>query len=343
RHGARLHPDNQASGRGADLRSAVWHIQSSHWRTLAGGRCVQQRRQGAGALFHAEPDSAAQREYRPGSPFRTGLLSAARRGGAFPLCRSGDAAAHGPPTPGRCRISARPAGRHRTDRGDGICPVARTRRPEAIQRALRWRRRPKPGLDANEAKAARRAVFACSVGGCSRRNGAPCAGRSEGGGAAVTTRPPLPAMLNGLAELAELHDVFLVDQFGVLHDGRKPYPGAVEALSRLKKAGKTVVILSNSGKRARPNETRLAGLGFDPSSWDLFLSSGEAAWRRFAGLAGQPALKPGTRCLLIARDNDKSAVEGLGFELVDRDPDLVLISASEGNRVALEAYAELLA
>jgi HAD superfamily hydrolase (TIGR01459 family) len=159
----------------------------------------------------------------------------------------------------------------------------------------------------------------------------------------VTTRPPLPAMLNGLAELAELHDVFLVDQFGVLHDGRKPYPGAVEALSRLKKAGKTVVILSNSGKRARPNETRLAGLGFDPSSWDLFLSSGEAAWRRFAGLAGQPALKPGTRCLLIARDNDKSAVEGLGFELVDRDPDLVLISASEGNRVALEAYAELLA
>ncbi|RUX77140.1 TIGR01459 family HAD-type hydrolase, partial [Mesorhizobium sp. M2A.F.Ca.ET.040.01.1.1] len=30
--------------------------------------------------------------------------------------------------------------------------------------------------------------------------------------------------LDGVAALAERYDVFLLDQFGVLHDGQQPYP-----------------------------------------------------------------------------------------------------------------------
>ncbi|TGQ96366.1 TIGR01459 family HAD-type hydrolase, partial [Mesorhizobium sp. M1C.F.Ca.ET.204.01.1.1] len=91
--------------------------------------------------------------------------------------------------------------------------------------------------------------------------------------------------LDGIAALAERYGVFLLDQFGVLHDGQAPYPGAVEALSTLKRAGKTVVLISNSGKRARPNEDRLLKLGFEVGSWDHFVSSGEVAWRRFHDMA----------------------------------------------------------
>ncbi|TIM20964.1 MAG: TIGR01459 family HAD-type hydrolase, partial [Mesorhizobium sp.] len=40
--------------------------------------------------------------------------------------------------------------------------------------------------------------------------------------------------LDGIGPLAERYDVFLLDQFGVLHDGTRPYPGAVAALSALK-------------------------------------------------------------------------------------------------------------
>lgn len=154
-----------------------------------------------------------------------------------------------------------------------------------------------------------------------------------------------PVPLRDLAELAERYDHFFVDQFGVLHEGSAAYPGAIEALSKLKASGKSVVLLSNSGKRSAPNEERLAGLGFARGSWDIFLSSGEVAWRRFAGLADQPGLDAGTRCLLIARDGDRSAVEGLAIELVDdaARAEVILLAASEGDRFDLDHYRRLLA
>ena len=150
--------------------------------------------------------------------------------------------------------------------------------------------------------------------------------------------------LDGVAALAERYDLFLLDQFGVLHDGQQPYPGAVEALSALKRAGKTVALISNSGKRAEPNERRLLKLGFEAGSWDHFVSSGEVAWRIFKDMADSGALRAGTKCLLISRDGDRSAVEGLPLVLTERgeDAELVLIAASEGDRYDLDHYRELL-
>lgn len=150
--------------------------------------------------------------------------------------------------------------------------------------------------------------------------------------------------LDGVAALAERYDVFLLDQFGVLHDGQQPYPGAVEALSALNRAGKTVALISNSGKRAEPNERRLLKLGFEAGSWDHFVSSGEVAWRIFTDMAREGTLRAGTRCLLISRDGDRSAIEGLPLVLTERgdDAELVLIAASEGDRYDLDHYRRLL-
>lgn len=151
--------------------------------------------------------------------------------------------------------------------------------------------------------------------------------------------------IDGIGPLAERYDVFLLDQFGVLHDGRRPYPGAVEALSALKRAGKAIVLISNSGKRAGPNESRLLKLGFEAGSWDHFVSSGEVAWQSFRDMAASGTLRPNTKCLLISRDDDRSAIEGLPFALTKSgdDAELVLISASEGDRYDLEHYRRLLA
>lgn len=149
--------------------------------------------------------------------------------------------------------------------------------------------------------------------------------------------------LSGIRNLADRFDSFFLDQFGVLHDGTAPYPGAVDALVRLKQAGKKIVLVSNSGKRSAPNEARLLKLGFQPGSWDHFLSSGEVAWRMLAkSLAGD---RPAQRCLLISRDGDRSAVDGLPLQLTDAgaDADIILLSASEGDRFELDHYERLLA
>ena len=148
-----------------------------------------------------------------------------------------------------------------------------------------------------------------------------------------------PAAISGIGELADRYDAFFVDQFGVLHDGVAPYPQAAEALSQLVQAGKQVVILSNSGKRSAPNAARLEGLGFTRGSWTHFLSSGEVAWSLLAAQTGH------RRCLLLARDGDRSAIDGLTIELAESgaDCDLVLIAGSEGDAKPLADYAALLA
>jgi HAD superfamily hydrolase (TIGR01459 family) len=159
----------------------------------------------------------------------------------------------------------------------------------------------------------------------------------------VSTKPV--EHLNGIGALVERYQVFLLDQFGVLHDGTNPYPGAVEALSALKRAGRTIVLVSNSGRRARPNEARLLKLGFEPGSWDQFVSSGEIAWRSFHEMAISGKLRPNTKCLLISREGDRSAIEGLPFVLTGGgdDAELVLIAASEGDHYDIEHYRRLFA
>ena len=42
----------------------------------------------------------------------------------------------------------------------------------------------------------------------------------------------------GMAALAREFDGFIVDQWGILHDGTRPYPGALECLRSLREAGK---------------------------------------------------------------------------------------------------------
>lgn len=149
--------------------------------------------------------------------------------------------------------------------------------------------------------------------------------------------------LSGVHDLVDLFDCFIVDQFGVLHDGVQPYPGAVDALVMLKQADKTILLLSNSGRRSAPNEQRLLRLGFQHGSWDYFLSSGEVAWthleRSLVIDGGEPK-----RCLLIAREGDRSAIEGLRLTAVNSgdDADIVLLSGSEADRFDMEHYRRLL-
>jgi HAD superfamily hydrolase (TIGR01459 family) len=150
-----------------------------------------------------------------------------------------------------------------------------------------------------------------------------------------------PRQIDGLQLIAEDYDLFLIDQFGVLHDGHTPYDGAIQTLEHLKSAGKKVILLSNSGKRSAPNATRLRRLGFTEDLYDLVVTSGEVAWQQ---LSSEDEKLRRRRCLLLSRGGDLSAIEGLGLQTVDdgADADLVLISGSEGDEVALDDYARRL-
>lgn len=145
-----------------------------------------------------------------------------------------------------------------------------------------------------------------------------------------------------LSALATRYDTFFIDQFGVLRDDEGAYPGANAALRHLKALGKTVVILSNSGRSGEYNAERLVKLGFDRAGFDHVLTSGDVA---YSILADKTARKTGaTRCLTISSGDDRNLAERLGFESTEdaTDADIVIISGSEAERIPLSAYRDRL-
>jgi HAD superfamily hydrolase (TIGR01450 family) len=140
----------------------------------------------------------------------------------------------------------------------------------------------------------------------------------DSGAAATTAAPtPPPKTIAGLREIASEFDGVLLDQFGVLHDGRTPYPRAIEAVRQLHSAGKTVVIVSNSSRRSSGTIGKLAAMGFGADWFAGAVTSGELA-RTFLERRPDAWWRDlGTRALHITwSTRGRIDVGGLGLELV---------------------------
>lgn len=146
-------------------------------------------------------------------------------------------------------------------------------------------------------------------------------------------------MLQGVAEFAGRYDGFLLDLWGVLHDGRSPMPGAVEALQNLKRAGKRIVILSNAPRRVAGVIRRVSEIGIPRGLYDDLLSSGEAAWRWLR--QGNPG---GRRFYAIMALRDQNMLEGLPFEQTAEieAADFILNTGVENWTVRIEDFEAVL-
>lgn len=162
-----------------------------------------------------------------------------------------------------------------------------------------------------------------------------------------------PDLLDGLAAAAPRFDAFVLDQYGVLHDGAQPYPGVLDCLGALREAGKKVVILSNSGKRKQPNIDRLTQIGIPSALYDDFVTSGEAthtflkdrpeALRRNPGAGGQ-ADGP-LHCLALGGAAERALLEGLDIMRVDNvaEADFILLASFGNSPPAENAFQGTLA
>ena len=87
----------------------------------------------------------------------------------------------------------------------------------------------------------------------------------------------LPILLKEIDHsFIDRYDVWLLDQFGVLHDGTNPLPGAIATVEELLRRKKKVVITSNTSQRASVAMQRFKKLGFPPVH--DFITSGEFCW-----------------------------------------------------------------
>ncbi|MBL4646048.1 MAG: TIGR01459 family HAD-type hydrolase [Rhizobiales bacterium] len=82
-------------------------------------------------------------------------------------------------------------------------------------------------------------------------------------------------ILTGLAGMADDYDLFILDLWGVVHDGVTVYPSAAHCLHRLRQRGAKVVLLSNAARLSTSVAAHLVELGVGADMYDWLLTSGD--------------------------------------------------------------------
>lgn len=123
--------------------------------------------------------------------------------------------------------------------------------------------------------------------------------------------PPEFPIVPGLSALADRFDGFVLDLWGVLHDGVAAYPGAIDCMRRLRERGKRIAILSNAPRRTADVARRSAELGILPELYDIIHSSGEETWLHLAERPDDFHRGLGRAAYHLGPERDRGLLEGL--------------------------------
>ncbi|KAK1356368.1 Pyridoxal phosphate phosphatase [Heracleum sosnowskyi] len=150
----------------------------------------------------------------------------------------------------------------------------------------------------------------------------------------TATANPISSHTIGIQQIAESRQfkAWFLDQFGVLHDGKQAYPGAVSTFKKLASSGAKMVIISNSSRRASTTMEKIGNLGFDPSLFVGAITSGELTYQHLQRRDDVWFAALGRSCIHMTW-NDRGAIslEGLGLEVVEKvkDADFILAHGTE--------------
>ena len=154
----------------------------------------------------------------------------------------------------------------------------------------------------------------------------------------------LPPFLPGMSAIADRYDGLIVDLWGVIHNGERPYPGVVDCLHRLRRGGKRICLLSNAPRRIASVVARLGELGVPDNGYDHVLSSGELTHEALRERPDEFHRRLGARCLHIGPPRDNDVFEGVGLTMVARPDaaDFVLCTGIDDFDETLDDYAPIL-
>jgi HAD superfamily hydrolase (TIGR01459 family) len=148
----------------------------------------------------------------------------------------------------------------------------------------------------------------------------------------------------GIAALAPAYDGFILDLWGVIHDGVSPIPGAIDCLARLVEHGKRIALLSNAPRRAADVVARITGIGVPTGLYHHVMSSGEEAWQHLRHRDDPFYAALGRHCLQIGSERDLGMREGLDLDFVESvaAADFILNCGPAGWDDTVEDYRPLL-
>lgn len=140
--------------------------------------------------------------------------------------------------------------------------------------------------------------------------------------------------LTGFAPLAERYDGFVLDLWGVIHDGVNAFPHSVVTLGHLKAAGKRTLLLSNVPRPNDAVQAMMRRMGIPDDLYTDILTSGEAVRRHLQAPPDAWWAGLGKTVFHLGPSRDKPVLAGLPLVETD-DParaDFVLNTGPDDHR-----------
>jgi HAD superfamily hydrolase (TIGR01459 family) len=127
-------------------------------------------------------------------------------------------------------------------------------------------------------------------------------------------------ILSGIRELAQSSDAWLVDVWGVMHNGAVAFQAAVDACTEFRKAGGYVVLLTNAPRPGPAVVHQISRIGVPQSAYNAVLSSGDVT----RGLVTEWRDK---RIHHLGPDRDRGIFEGIDLNYATSiDADIVVVT-----------------
>jgi len=155
-----------------------------------------------------------------------------------------------------------------------------------------------------------------------------------------------PPFLDGLRALHANYQGFLLDLWGVTHNGERLFDGVLPCLEQLHAHNKAVIFLSNAPRRAPSIRQQLTAFGIPRALYQDVVSSGEVAWS-FLKQKSQnlgPYATWGNTFYHIGPARDTNVYEDLPLTKTDTidAADFILNSGPSRNESTVADYHELL-
>lgn len=149
--------------------------------------------------------------------------------------------------------------------------------------------------------------------------------------------PAPPPIVSSIEPFTAGKVAWLVDIWGVMHNGVTPFAPAVAACEKFRASGGTVLLLSNAPRPAAGVAAQLDRIGVERSAWDAIVSSGDAARAFVKSYAPGPVFHLGP-------ERDLGLYEGLGVKLGSHDlaKAIVCTGLFDDETETPETYAPLL-
>jgi HAD superfamily hydrolase (TIGR01459 family) len=137
---------------------------------------------------------------------------------------------------------------------------------------------------------------------------------------------------DNILAIANKYQYFILDVWGVIHDGDSVYDGVVNSIKKLKELGKKIVFLSNAPRRSVIVEKVLADYGITKDYYEFILTSGEAAHFYLQQNQQNDFKKFGQKYFYIGPQKDRGLVSDLEYEEVlnTKDADFNITTGFDG-------------